>query len=107
MITALFFCRENRLTGFDISGHSDYAEAGYDVVCASVSSAAQLVCNTITDYFRDPADVRVGDNIISFRLCEGCSEYSYELLSSFEKHLEFISEDYAEDIDLIHETEVT
>ena len=39
MIKAEFYDREGRITGFSVSGHSGYAEAGADIVCASVSAA--------------------------------------------------------------------
>jgi uncharacterized protein YsxB (DUF464 family) len=31
----------------EISGHSGYAERGYDIVCASVSTASQMTINQI------------------------------------------------------------
>ena len=39
MIRADFYDQEGRITGFSVSGHSGYAEAGADVVCAAVSAA--------------------------------------------------------------------
>ena len=48
MIYAEFFTRQEKLYGFKISGHAGYADKGEDIVCASVSSAVQLVANTIT-----------------------------------------------------------
>ncbi|UKI17438.1 MAG: ribosomal-processing cysteine protease Prp [Ruminococcus sp.] len=44
---------------FSLSGHAGWGESGSDVVCASVSSAAELVCNTVTDFFNDEAEVSV------------------------------------------------
>ena len=60
MIRAEFRKDGDRLSGFTISGHSGFADAGKDIVCAAVSSASQLVCNTITDHYMDKADVEVG-----------------------------------------------
>ena len=39
-----FFRDNERITGFSVSGHSGYAEAGQDIVCAGVSA---IVINTI------------------------------------------------------------
>ena len=33
----------DRITGFEARGHSGYAEAGADIVCAAVTSAIRLV----------------------------------------------------------------
>ncbi len=37
MIKAVFYKSKNNFSGFEISGHSGYAEKGKDIVCASVS----------------------------------------------------------------------
>ncbi len=37
MITAVLYRTEDRYTGFRAEGHSGYAEAGSDIVCAAVS----------------------------------------------------------------------
>ena len=36
-----FFKKDDIFTGFEISGHSGYAEEGKDIVCASISSISQ------------------------------------------------------------------
>ena len=33
-----FFTEDDRITGFSVSGHSGYSEAGSDIVCAGVSA---------------------------------------------------------------------
>lgn len=35
------------LSGFTVSGHSGYAEAGRDIVCAAASAMTILVCNAV------------------------------------------------------------
>ncbi len=51
MITALFKKRGEAYTGFRVSGHSDYADAGSDIVCAAVSASVMLAVNIIEDGF--------------------------------------------------------
>ena len=41
MTTVTFHTKDGRITGFDAEGHSGYAEAGADIVCAAVTSAVQ------------------------------------------------------------------
>ena len=38
MTTVTFLTEETRIVGFDARGHSGYAEAGEDIVCAAVTS---------------------------------------------------------------------
>ena len=61
MITAGFIKKDDRFSGFKISGHSGYAESGKDIVCAAVSSAVQTVANIIADQFGIECESRVND----------------------------------------------
>lgn len=47
MITAVFSKADQKIVGFNIKGHSGYAEAGQDIVCAAVSSAAYFTANLL------------------------------------------------------------
>ena len=60
MITATFYHRNQRLTGVSVSGHAGYADAGQDVICASVSASVQL-----TAIYQLPAEIAVEENCIS------------------------------------------
>ncbi|MCR5541270.1 MAG: ribosomal-processing cysteine protease Prp [Ruminococcus sp.] len=69
MIAADFFKNESdMLTGFRVSGHAGLADLGFDVCCASVSSAVMMAANTITEAFRLEADVEVGENEIKLSM---------------------------------------
>jgi hypothetical protein len=71
MIAADFFRNESdMLTGFRVSGHAGLADLGYDVCCASVSSAVMMTANTITEAFKLDADIKVDDNEISLSMKE-------------------------------------
>ena len=37
-----FFMEGDRITGFTVYGHSGYAEAGSDIVCAAVSAIVTM-----------------------------------------------------------------
>ena len=56
-----FFTEDDRITGFSVSGHSGYAEAGSDIVCAAISAAVSLAEATINDVCGAKAKVRVKD----------------------------------------------
>ena len=66
MITATFYHRNQRLTGVSVSGHAGYADAGQDVICASVSASVQLTANLLTEIYQLPGESGGGENCISF-----------------------------------------
>lgn len=73
MTTITFRMEGDRITGFDSQGHSGYAEAGADIVCAGITSAIRLVEATVNDVLGLAASVKVreSDTFISFRLPGG------------------------------------
>ena len=76
-MTKCEFFRENeRITGFSVSGHSGYAEAGQDIVCAAISAAVALAECTINDVCGGKAKVRVkeADARITLTLPATCEE---------------------------------
>ena len=93
MIQAVFEKKNGRFCSVTIEGHAGYADAGEDVVCASVSSAVQLTSNLITDTFREKAKVTVQDDLISIRLKENRGNAS-AILNGLCDHLRYLSEDY-------------
>ena len=71
-----FFTEGERITGFSVSGHSGYAEAGEDVVCAAVSAVVTMAEATINDVCGAKAKVRVRDDQarITLTLPVSCDE---------------------------------
>ncbi|MBR5021677.1 MAG: ribosomal-processing cysteine protease Prp [Oscillospiraceae bacterium] len=71
-----FFTEEDRITGFSISGHSGYAEAGKDIVCAAISAIVTMAEATINDVCGAKAKVRVKeeDARITLTLPAACDE---------------------------------
>ena len=76
-MTKCEFFRENeRITGFSVSGHSGYAEAGQDIVCAAISAVVAMAETTINDVCGAKAKVRVkeADARITLTLPATCEE---------------------------------
>ena len=71
-----FFTQDDRITGFSVSGHSGYSEAGSDIVCAAVSAAVAMAEATINDVCGAKAKVRVkdADARVSLTLPASCDE---------------------------------
>ncbi len=67
---------EGRISGFSVSGHSGYAEAGQDIVCAAVSAVVGMAEATINDVCGAKAKVRVKeeDARITLTLPAVCDE---------------------------------
>ena len=63
-----FFTADDRITGFAISGHSGYGEAGSDIVCAAISAVVTMAEATINDVCGAKAKVRVREENASIRL---------------------------------------
>ena len=59
MTTIRFDRFHGRLSGFSCQGHSGYADAGEDIVCAAVTSAVRLAECTINDVLHAEASVTV------------------------------------------------
>ena len=73
MTTVTFHMEGSRITGFEARGHSGYAPAGGDIVCAAVTSAVRLVECTVNDVMGLRAAVKVNEKsaAISLRLPGG------------------------------------
>ena len=71
-----FYSDGDRITGFTVSGHSGYGEAGTDIVCAAVSAAVTMAEATVNDVCGAKAKVRVReeDARISLTLPAVCDE---------------------------------
>ena len=71
-----FFTEDDRITGFCVSGHSGYAEAGSDIVCAAVSAVVTMAEATINDVCGAKAKVRVKDENarVTLTLPASCDE---------------------------------
>ena len=71
-----FFTEDDRITGFSVSGHSGYAEAGSDIVCAAISAVVTMAEATINEVCGAKAKVRVKeeDAHITLTLPASCDE---------------------------------
>ena len=92
--------------GFSVKGHCT-ADANDELgrfVCASVSSAAYMAANTITDVVKDKADISVNEESgeMVLRLISPRNE-SKLVLKGFALHIMQLSEQYPDCIKVISE----
>ncbi len=95
MIEAEFFSSGSRLLGFCLQGHSGFAGEGFDIICASVSSAAYMTVNTITDVIGlNPQILRVDEALMELRLAAEDAAGAEQILSGFRLHMLQLEEQY-------------
>lgn len=86
---------DGRLLGFRLSGHAGWGEAGTDVVCAAVSSAAYFAANTVTDVLGvAPLSLRAEEGDMLLRLEERDEPACRDLLRGLKLHLCGLEEQY-------------
>ena len=61
MTRITIYCRDNTYIGFCMEGHSGYADAGEDIVCAAVSAITQTAAMGISELVRCPAALEIKD----------------------------------------------
>ena len=100
-----FFTENDRITGFSVSGHSGYAEAGSDIVCAAISAVVTMAEATINDVCGAKAKVRVKeeDARITLMLPASCDEEEtiQAVLSGMLVTLLSFREDYPDFIEVL------
>ena len=94
-----------RITGFSVSGHSGYAEAGSDIVCAAISAVVTMAEATINEVCGAKAKVRVKDEQarITLTLPTSCDEEEtvQAVLAGMMVTLLSLQEDYPDFIEVL------
>ena len=96
-----FFLRNGKLCGFELEGHSGAGEAGSDIVCAAVSSAAYLTANTITDVCHCRARVQDFLGHMTVKVEEADAERCQDILQGFRLHMEELEKQYPQHIQIV------
>ena len=103
MTKATFYFDGNVPYGFLISGHSGFAESGEDIVCASVSSVAYMVANTITEILKVTAEIDVNDGRMKLIVNKEQRHITKDILLGLKLHLEGLEEQYPEFLETLME----
>ena len=100
-----FFTEGDRITGFSVSGHSGYSEAGTDIVCAAISAVVAMAEATINDVCGAKAKVRVkeADARITLMLPVSCDEEDsvQAVLAGMMLYLCSLRDDYPDYIEVL------
>ena len=100
MINAVFTVSRGFITGFTISGHSDFAEQGSDIICSYVSSAAYMTVNTITDVQHLEAEITDDDGYMEINLSHKEAKAAEVILNGLLLHLNALAKEYNEFINV-------
>ena len=107
MTTVTFFTEGRRITGFQAEGHSGYAEAGEDIVCAAVTSAVRLVECVLNDGMGLCASVKVQEKSarITLRipgsLGPAAEDTCQTLLAGLMVHFSELHSEYPDNIEVL------
>ena len=107
MTTISFHLEGSRITGFEVQGHSGYADEGNDIVCAAVTSAVRLCECAINDVLGLEASVKVRqkDASISLKLPGGLGQTNEStcqtLLTALMVYLTELHAEYPENISVL------
>ena len=104
MTSVKFLETENRICGFEISGHSseDYSDQVGKIVCSAVSSAAYMAANTITEIIGDKCETEVNDGFMRIYI-ENPSDKALSVLEGFKLHITELSKEYRKQLRIITE----
>lgn len=83
MIHAVF---AHDFSGFSLSGHAGYADAGEDIVCAAVSAMTNLTVNAAEAFGAEAEVIAEEEGSLSYRMLSDCGE-AKKLLKSFHEEL--------------------
>ena len=107
MTTVSFFMEGERIVGFQMKGHSGYAQAGSDIVCAAITSAVRLTECAVNDVLGLGASVKVKDDIISLKLPGSLGDVNESacqaLLAALMLYLTELREEYPDNILVVEE----
>ena len=107
MTTVAFHLEGSRIEGFEVKGHSGYANEGSDIVCAAVTSAVRLCECTINDVLGLEASVKVRqkDASVSLKLPGSLGQTNEStcqaLLTALMVYLTQLHEEYPENISVL------
>ncbi len=111
MTTVTFHSADSRIDGFVVEGHSGYAEAGSDIVCAAISAAVGLTECTINEVMGLGAPVKAKEKStrISLKLPPNLNEASTDLcqslLTGLLVYLQAMGEEYPDNLTVLLDDE--
>ena len=100
MIKVTFFYNNDfKIKGFELKGHADYDEFGYDIVCSAATSNSVAVINSLENLQKVSFNkVIAEEGLISCLVKDSDIEKSQLLLQHLKLAIEEISREYTKNI---------
>ena len=108
MIQVTVFHSNQGICAFSLKGHSGYAEAGSDIICAGVSALVINTINSIETFTEDSyhIDTEETSGLIDFRLDQKAGHDTQLLMKSMVLGLQGIQNDYGNEYIILDFKEV-
>ena len=100
MITVDFKTENNIIVEFTINGHAN-GKYGTDIVCASVSSAAYMAVNTLTEVMRIDCQAEDRDGYMHLKISKENAKKAKDVLDGFRLHITELALQYPNEIKVI------
>lgn len=96
MIKAVLFKGPECFTGFELSGHAEFAEEGSDIVCAAVSACAQFAIAGISETEKISCGYEISDGRIYLTLPKDISKEDMAKTEGYLKTLQCVLKQLSE-----------
>lgn len=98
MTKITIFKKNGKICEYQIKGHSGYAEAGSDIVCAGISTAGQMALVGLKEVLNLDVESDIKDAYLHVKLGDYQNEKAQAILSAMEKTLEALAKDYYKNV---------
>jgi len=82
MTNIIFYKQENKISGFEVSGHTGKDSFGKDVLCSAISSVTQNTLLGIVEVLKLDATFKIDDAYLSLKLNDLENESAQVLLKT-------------------------
>ncbi|MEW9096664.1 MAG: ribosomal-processing cysteine protease Prp [Clostridiaceae bacterium] len=106
MIKAVFKKKRDNIVSFNIKGHANSVDDGYDLVCCAISAISITIANGITEVAKVDADINTEDGFLSLSLEDQDSEQIHKcqcLMETMLLGLKSVEKSYGEYIKILVE----
>lgn len=104
MISIEIIKNNNNYFGYKVTGHSNYAESGFDIICSAVSTLAYTALNsigTIGDIKNSDLEYVIGEDLGNMEVTlKDTNVVTNVILKTFEIGIKLLLEDYSQYINL-------
>lgn len=92
---------DGRIDFIEIAGHSNFASAGQDIVCASISSSSYLITNMLGKYLDDNMDYTECDDLLRIDVYK-TDDITEIMLDNFVDMMEELKKQFPENVSVIY-----